>query len=106
MSESSPKLTQSLLYLGMYFSHPGCHPSCLLFGAFVGLTPFKSDFFDYVKCIISVCNISKFNDVIGIETAIHNSVNAKGHFVYLPQVAYHLIIQGLPVQSSSLSSEL
>ncbi len=59
-------------------------------GASAGLTPFKSDFFDYVKCSIPVRDISKVNEVIGIGTTIHKFVDTKGRFVYLPQVAYHL----------------
>ena len=59
-------------------------------GASAGLTPFKSDFFDYVKCSIPVRDISKVNEVIGIGTTIHKFIDTKGRFVYLPQVAYHL----------------
>ncbi len=57
-------------------------------GASTGLTPFKSDFFDYVKCSIPVQDITKVNEVIGIRTTLHKFVDTKGHFVYLPQVAY------------------
>ncbi len=46
-------------------------------GASAGLTPFKSYFFDYVKCSIPVQDISKVNEVIGIGTTIHKFVNTK-----------------------------
>ncbi len=58
--------------------------------AAAGLTPFKSDFFDYDKCSIPVCNIQKINEVIGIGTIIHKFVDTKGQFVNLPQVAHYL----------------
>ncbi len=66
----------------------------------VGLTPFKSDFFDYVKCRIFVQDISNVNEVIGIGTTI----DTKGQFVYFHK--WFIIIPGSPFQSSSLSSEL
>ncbi len=59
-------------------------------GASAGLTPFKSAFFDYVKCSIPVQDISKINEVIGIGSIIHKFVKTKGPFVYLPQVACYL----------------
>ncbi len=59
-------------------------------GTSAGLTPFKSDFFEYVKCSIPVHDISKVYEVIEIVTTIHKFVDTKGRFFYLPQVAYHL----------------
>ncbi len=59
-------------------------------GASAGLTLFKADFFDYVKCSIPVQDISKVNEVIGIGTTIHKFVDTEGQFIYLPQVLYHL----------------
>ncbi len=56
-------------------------------GASASLTPFKSDFFDCVKCSIPVRNISKVDELIGIGTTFHKFVDTKGQFVYLPQVA-------------------
>ncbi len=47
-------------------------------------------FFDYVKCNIPICNISKVNEVITIGTTKHKFLDTKGRFIYLPQVAYHL----------------
>ncbi len=55
-----------------------------------GLTPFSSDFFNYVKCSIPFHDISQVNEVIGIGTTIHKFVDTKGQFVLLPQMAYHL----------------
>ena len=40
-------------------------------GASFGLTPFKIDFIDDVKCNIPVKEVTKFNSVIGILTTIH-----------------------------------
>ncbi len=36
-------------------------------GASAGFTLFKSDFFDHAECNIPVCDLSKVNEVIGIE---------------------------------------
>ncbi len=64
-------------------------------GASAGLTPFKSDFFDYVKCSIPVQDISK--------VIVHTK-----RLICLPTTSglSFTIIQGLPFQSSSLSSVL
>ncbi len=59
-------------------------------GVSAGLTPFKSDFFDYVKCSIPVHDVLKDNKVIGIRTTIYKFVDTKGQTLYLQQVAYHL----------------
>ena len=59
-------------------------------GASAGLTPFRSDFIDYVECEIDVRDITKVNKVIGIGTTLHKFVDIKGNDVYLPCVAYHL----------------
>ncbi len=42
-------------------------------GASAGLTPFRSDFIDYVECEIDVCDITKVNKVVGIGTTCTNS---------------------------------
>jgi hypothetical protein len=52
--------------------------------------PFWSDFIDYVKCEIDVCNITKVNKVVGIGTTLHKFVDNNGNHVYLPCVPYHL----------------
>ncbi len=46
-------------------------------GALTGLL-FKSDFFDYIKCSISVHNFSKVNEIIGTGSTIHKFVDTKG----------------------------
>ncbi len=74
----------------MHFSYPDDTLLVYALGASAGLTPFKSEFFDYVKCSIPVRDISKVNEVIGVATTIHKFVDTKGQLVYLPQVAYHL----------------
>ena len=55
-----------------------------------GLTPFRSDFIDYVECDIDVHDVTKVNKVIGIGTTLHKFVDVAGNNVYLPCVSYHL----------------
>ena len=101
--QSSSTISSAIQHLNLFQSSPNFH--CILectshtpddtllvydLGASAGLTLFKSDFFDYVKCSIPVQDISKVNEVIGIGTTIHKFVDTKGRFVYLPQVACHL----------------
>ena len=43
-----------------------------------GLTPFRSEFIDYVKCDIPVCVITKVNRVIGIGTTLHKFIDDNG----------------------------
>ncbi len=59
-------------------------------GASFGLTPFWSDFIDYVKCKISVQDVTKVNKVIHIGTTLHKFTAVKALPVYLPCVLYHL----------------
>ena len=59
-------------------------------GASFGLTPFKSDFIDYVKCKIQVRDVTKSNTVIGIGTTLHKFKDSNGKDVFLPFVSYHL----------------
>lgn len=59
-------------------------------GASYGLTPFWSDFIDYVACTIPVRDVTKVNTVIGIGTTLHKFTDTKGLPVYLPCVSYHL----------------
>ena len=58
-------------------------------GASYGLTPFRSDFIDYVKCQIRVRDFTKVNTVVGIGTTLHKFTDINGNPVYLPCV-YHL----------------
>jgi hypothetical protein len=55
-----------------------------------GLTPFCSDFINYVKCDIPVRDVTKVNKVIGIGTTLHKFTNTEGKPVILPCVSYHL----------------
>ena len=59
-------------------------------GASFGLTPFRSDFIDYVEADIAVKDVTKVNRVIGIGTTLHKFQNDKGKDVFLPCVSYHL----------------
>ena len=52
-------------------------------GELFGLTQFKINFIDYLKCNITVKEVAKFNTVIGIGTAIHKFVSANGKYVLL-----------------------
>ena len=58
-------------------------------GASFGLTPFREDFIDYVKCNIPVNDIARTNMVIGIGTTLHK-FSLDGEPVYLPCLSYHL----------------
>jgi hypothetical protein len=59
-------------------------------GASYGLTPFQSDFIDYVKCAIPVRDVTKVNTVVGIGTTLHKFTDINGNPVYIPCVSYHL----------------
>ena len=59
-------------------------------GASYGLTPFRSDFVDYVECNIPVKDVTKVNTVIGIGTTLHRFVDENNQEVFLPCVSYHL----------------
>jgi hypothetical protein len=79
----------------MHQSAPDClNPKTLILiwdtCASAGLTPFWSDFIDYVECKIDVCNITKVNKVVGIGTTLHKFVDNNGNHVYLPRMSYHL----------------
>jgi hypothetical protein len=58
-------------------------------GASAGLTPFRSDFIDYVKCKIDVRDITKVNKVVGIGTTLHKFVDNNGNHVYLLLNLWH-----------------
>ena len=59
-------------------------------GGSAGLTPFRSDFIDYVECDIDVRDVTKVNKVIGIGTTLHKFVDDAGNNIFLPCVSYHL----------------
>ena len=54
------------------------------------LTPFRSDFIDYVEADIAVKDVTKINRVIAIGSTLHKFKNHKGKDVLLPFVFYHL----------------
>jgi methylglyoxal synthase len=59
------------------FSTGSLDPKSLIFiwdtGASYGLTSFRSDFIDYVKCAIPVRDVTKVNAVVGIGTTLHTT---------------------------------
>ena len=59
-------------------------------GAFYGLTPFRSDFIDYVACTIPVRDVTKVNTIIGIGTTLHKFTDTLGLPVYIPSLSYPL----------------
>ena len=54
------------------------------------LTPFKSDFIDYVKCDITVKDVTKVYTVIGIGTKINKFVDENEKYILLTCIYYHL----------------
>jgi hypothetical protein len=59
-------------------------------GASFGLTPFQSDFIDYMVCTVRVQDDTKVKNVIGIGTTPHKFTDTRGFPVYLPGVFHHL----------------
>jgi hypothetical protein len=59
-------------------------------GVSYGLTPFRSDFIDYVKREIPGRDVTKVNTVVRIGMTLHKFTDIKGNPVYLPCVLYHL----------------
>ena len=55
-------------------------------GTSFGLTQLRSDFIDYVKCDISVKDVTKVNGVIGIGTTLHKIVETNGKDVFLSYI--------------------
>ena len=52
-------------------------------GALFGITPFISDFVDYIKYSFPVKDDIKFNRVVLIGIALHKFVDIKGNDVFL-----------------------
>ena len=57
-------------------------------GASYGLTPFRSDFIEYVECNIPVKNVDKENRLIIIETNLHNFIESNSQNIFLPCIPY------------------
>ena len=64
--------------------HAGCKkdPKTMVLiwdtGASAGLTPFRSDFIDYVEVDFEIRDVTKANKVAGIGTTLHRFVDNKG----------------------------
>ena len=60
-------------------------------GASIGLTPFCSDFIDYLPLDgVTVKDIARANTVLGIGTIMWKLPTTNGHPVFIPAVAYHM----------------
>jgi hypothetical protein len=60
-------------------------------GASIGLTPFRSNFIDYLPLDgVTVKDIAQANLVLGIGTIMWKLTTTKGHPVFIPTVAYHM----------------
>ena len=60
-------------------------------GASIGLTPFHSDFIEYLPLDgVTVKDIAWTNSVLGIGTIMWKLPTMKGHPVFIPAVAYHM----------------
>ena len=55
-----------------------------------GLTPFRSDFIDYVKFNIVLKEGTKIDRVIFIGTTIHTVINSDKKEVFVTCVSYHI----------------
>ena len=55
------------------------------------LTPFRSDFIDYVEVNIPVKDVTKVNRIIVIGEKFQKIVDVNGQVCYLPYVSYHLL---------------
>ena len=51
---------------------------------------FRRNFIDYVKCDITVKDVTNINRVVGIGTTLHKFVFSNVKEVFLPCVSYHL----------------
>ncbi len=78
-------LSRAAVLCGMYdVHHAGCtkDPKTMVLiwdtGASAGLTPFRSDFIDYVEVDFEIRDVTKANKVAGIGTTLHKFVDNKG----------------------------
>ena len=58
-------------------------------GASFGLTPFRGDFIDYTECSITINDIARSNQVIGVGTTLHKFKH-NGSYIFIPCLSYHL----------------
>jgi hypothetical protein len=60
-------------------------------GASIGLTPFRSDFIDYLSLDgVTVKDIACINNVLGISTIMWKLPTTKGQPIYISAIAYHM----------------
>ena len=59
-------------------------------GYLYGLTPFRSDFIDYMKCDITVNDVTNVNRFIVIRTTLHRFIDINGKYLLFPCISYHL----------------
>ena len=59
-------------------------------GSSYGLTPFRSDFVDYLKCDIMVKYVNKLNRSIGVVITLHKFIKSNGQDILLLCISYHL----------------
>ena len=89
MRQIKSALDQVALLCGTFEMHQSApdrlNPKTLILiwdtGASAGLTPFCSDFIDYVECEIDVRDITKVNKVVGIGTTLHKFVDNNGNHI-------------------------
>ena len=55
-----------------------------------GLTTFRSEFIDDVKCYITVKEVTRVNRLIGVGTNLHRFVDSNGQDIFLTCISYHL----------------
>eukprot|EP00956_Cyclotella_meneghiniana_P015030 scaffold22790_cov42-Cyclotella_meneghiniana.AAC.2 len=58
-------------------------------GASFGLTPFRGDFIDYTECSITINDIARSNQVVGVGTTLHKFKH-NGSYIFIPCLSYHL----------------
>ena len=64
-------------------------------GTLYGLTPFRRNFIDYVKCDVPVKDVTNINRSIGIGNTPHKLINSNGKDVFIPYVSYHITQNGI-----------
>jgi hypothetical protein len=86
-------LSRAAVLRGMFHvHHAGCtkDPKTMVLiwdtGASAGLTPFHSDFFDYVEVDFEIRDVTKANKVTVTGTTLHRFVVDNGGVIYLPMV--------------------